>query len=129
MMTTDSDDDRAGEALARVRAICLSLPETNERTSHGAPCFFIRDKKTFLYFHDDHHGDGRISIWCAAPAGVAQQMIEAEPLRFFRPPYVGTRGWLGLDLAVDPDWDETAAIITESFRQVAPAAVTALLDD
>ena len=89
--------DPAEGAHAAVRRICLALPETNERLSHGAPCFFVRDKKTFVYFHDDHHGDGILGIWCAAPPGVQEQMVEAEPERYYRPAYVGHRGWLGSD--------------------------------
>lgn len=118
----------AGDALSEVRRICLALPETSERLSHGAPTFFIRDKKTFTTFHDDHHGDGRMGIWCPAPPGVQEQMVENEPERFYRPPYVGGRGWLGVNLGIDPDWDEVAGIIGEAFRHVAPKTVLKLLD-
>jgi hypothetical protein len=117
-----------GDALDNIRRICLALPETNERLSHGAPCFFIRDKTTFVYFHDDHHGDGRLAIWCAAPPGAQEQMVEAEPDRFFRPPYVGHRGWLGARLDIDPDWDEIEGVVTEAYRCVAPKPLLALLD-
>ena len=113
------------EALEVVRGICLSLPETNERLSHGAPCFFIRDKKTFVYFHDDHHGDGNLGIWCAAPPGVQEQMVEAEPERYYRPAYVGHRGWLGLRLDVDRDDEELAGVITEAYCCVAPKSLAA----
>jgi len=116
------------DPLTKVREICLALPETNERLSHGTPCFFIRDKKSFVYFHDNHHGNGRVDIWCPAPAGVQEQMVEAEPERFFRPPYVGGRGWLGVNLDVDPDWEELAGIVEEAFRHVAPKSVVKLLD-
>ena len=81
--------------LARVRKACLSLPETSERLSHGGPAFFIRNTVCFVMFLDDHHDDGRLAIWCAAPEGVQAEMIDTEPERFFRPPYVGHRGWLG----------------------------------
>lgn len=116
------------KALREVRRICLALPETSERISHGAPCFFIREKKTFVYFHDDHHGDGRLAIWCAAPDGVQAELVEAEPERFFRPPYVGHRGWLGVDIATSPDWDELEVILTDAYRQVAPKTLVARLD-
>lgn len=118
----------APDPLTEIRRICLALPETNERLSHGAPTFFIRDKKTFTMFVDDHHGDGRTAIWCAAPPGVQEQMVESEPERFFRPPYVGGRGWLGVELSVDPDWDEMVGIIEEAFRHIAPKTVLKLLD-
>ena len=86
------------KALAQVRQICLALPEATERLSHGSPTFFVRDKKTFVMFVDDHHGDGILGIWCAAPPGVQEQLVDEEPERFFVPPYVGHRGWLGVRL-------------------------------
>jgi hypothetical protein len=110
----------ATAALKRLRAICSGLPEVTERLSHGSPTFFIRDKKTLVTLLDDHHGDGRLAIWCAAPDGVQQHLVETEPDRFFRPPYVGHRGWIGLRLDVDVDWDEVAAIVTDAYRLVAP---------
>lgn len=116
------------DALARVRAACLALPETTERLSHGAPSFFFRDRSTFVMFHDDHHGDGRLAIWCAAPDGVQELLVEQEPDRFFRPPYVGHRGWLGVRLDVDPDGDELAVIIEDAYRRIAPPALVRRLD-
>lgn len=119
----------ATDPLTAIREICLALPETSERLSHGSPTFFIREKKTFCTFHDDHHGDDRVAVWCPAPPGAQEQMVEAEPERFFRPPYVGHRGWIGVRLDVDPDWDELAGIVDEAFRLVAPKTVLKLLDD
>jgi hypothetical protein len=115
-------------ALGEIRRICLALPEVIERLSHGAPTFFVRGKKTFVMFLDDHHDDGRLAIWCAAVRGAQEQLVEQEPKRFFRPPYVGGRGWLGVRLDVDPDWDEIAAICADAFRQVAPQRLVAELD-
>ena len=74
------------EALGKVRSACLSLPETSMRFSHGGPAFFVRVKKCFVMFLDDHHDDGRLAIWCAAPEGVQAEMVDTEPERFFRPP-------------------------------------------
>jgi hypothetical protein len=91
------------EALARVRAACLKLPETSERPSHGGPAFFIRKKKCFVMFLHDHHGDGRLAIWCAAP-------------------YVGHLGWLGIQLPGIED-AELQAICQEAFTTVAPRSV------
>lgn len=113
--------------LTRVRAACLALPQTSERLSHGGPAYFIREKKCFVMFLDDHHEDGRLAIWCAAPEGVQAEMIETEPDRFFRPPYVGHRGWLGVQLRTVSD-DELTAIVTEAFRTVAPPTVLRELD-
>ena len=122
------DDATAAAALAQVRRICLGLPEATERLSHGAPTWFVRGKKSFVMFLDDHHGDGRLAIWCAAPPGVQEQLVEQEPVRFFRPPYVGHRGWLGVNLDVDPDWGEMAAICADAYRQVAPKTLVAALE-
>jgi hypothetical protein len=113
--------------LARLRAACLALPQTSERPSHGGPAFFIRDKKCFVMFVDDHHEDGRLAIWCAAPDGVQLEQVETDPERFFRPPYVGHRGWLGVHLRTVDD-DELTAIVTEAFRTVAPPTVLRELD-
>ena len=115
-------------ALERIRRLCLALPETSERPSHGAPSFFVREKKCFLMVLDDHHGDGIFGIWCAAPPGNQELLIAADPARFFRPPYVGHRGWLGVRLdgagggAIGGaiDWDELAGIVEDAFATVAP---------
>ena len=116
------------DPLPRLRELCMALPEVEERQSHGEPTWFVRGKKTFVMFLDDHHGDGRLAIWCAAPPGAQEQLVEQEPARFFRPPYVGHRGWLGVELDVEPDWNEVAAICTDAFRQIAPAKLVAGLD-
>lgn len=122
---TDAD---VAEAIARLRGICATLPEVTERLSHGAVTFFVRSRRTLAYLTDDHHGDGRLALICAAPAGVQADLITAEPERFFRPPYVGHRGWIGLRLDVDPDWDEIARVVTEAYRCVAPATLVRSLD-
>jgi hypothetical protein len=106
--------------LQRVRELCLALPETNERLSHGSPTFFIRDKRSFLTVLDDHHGDGRFAIWCAAGGGAQELLVEADAERFFRPPYVGHRGWIGVRLDRGIHWDELAGIIEDAYAEVAP---------
>ena len=111
-----------------VRRICLALPEVSERLSHGAPTFFIRDKKTLATVWNDHHGDGRAGLICAAPPGVQQQLVDEEPTRFYVPAYVGHRGWIGVRLDVAVDWDEVREIICDAYRCVAPAKLTALLE-
>lgn len=122
-------DKRRQAALDRLRAVCLDLPEVNERLSHGAPTFFVRDKKMFVTVVDDHHGDGRFALWCAAPDGVQAQSVDEEPDRFFVPPYVGHRGWLGVRIDVDVDWDEVAGIVEDAYRQVAPKRLVGELDE
>jgi hypothetical protein len=106
--------------LERVRELCLALPETSERLSHGHPTFFIREKRSFLMVLKNHHGDGRFAIWCAAEDGVQEMLIEADPERFFRPPYVGHRGWLGVRLDRGIHWDELTGIIEDAYAEVAP---------
>ena len=116
-------------ALTRVRAAAMALPEATERLSHGAPTWFVGGKKTFVMFHDDHHGDGRLALWVAAPPGVQASMIDEDPEEFFFPPYVGGRGWLGVRLDRKPDWDEITAIVTEAYCCVAPKKLIAQMDE
>lgn len=116
------------EATERLRAICATLPEVTERVSHGAVTFFVRGKRTVAYLTDDHHGDARLALVCAAPPGVQEEVVGTEPERFFRPPYVGHRGWIGLRLDVGVDWGEVAAVVEEAYRQVAPATLVRRLD-
>lgn len=111
-----------------VRAIALALPETNERVSHGMPAFFVRDKKLFVTCVDDHHGDGIFGIWVGAAPGVQDELVTQEPERFFVPPYVGHRGWVGVRLDVDVDTDELREIVTDSYRHVAPKTLVKQLD-
>ena len=109
------------QIIERIRTICLALPETSERLSHGAPTFFIRGKRAFLMVLTNHHGDGRFAIWCAAPEGIQQALVEADPERFFVPPYVGHRGWLGVRLDLGLEWDEIVGIAEHAYAEVAPA--------
>jgi len=114
-------DTRSRErTLKRIRRVCLDLPETSERLSHGAPTFFVREKRAFLMVLTNHHGDGRFAIWCAAADGMQKMLVDADPERFFVPPYVGHRGWLGVLLNDGIDWDELAGIIEDAFCAVAP---------
>lgn len=122
-------DDDVAAATDRLRSICANLPEVTERLSHGAVTFFVRDKRSVGYLTDDHHGDGRLALVCSAAPGVQQDLVANEPDRFFRPPYVGHRGWIGVRLDIDPDWDEVAAIIEAAYRRVAPSTLVRRLDD
>lgn len=97
----------------------------SEQPRHGAPCFFVRAKRPLCYYHDNHRGDGRISLWCPAPPGVQVELVSAEPERFFNPP-MSARGtfsaWLGVFLDATGkntvDWDEVAAIVEDEYREV-----------
>src|SRR3954447_10747734 len=116
--------------LDRLRHICMALPEVTERPSHGAPPWFIRDKSVFVQFWEHgHHSDEFTHLWCAAPPGAQQELIESEPDRFFRPPYVGGRGWLGVRLDGDVDWDEIEEICREAYRVIAPKRLVERLDN
>ncbi|MBI1295828.1 MmcQ/YjbR family DNA-binding protein [bacterium] len=104
--------------LNRVQRICHALPETEERISHGEPTFFVR-KRVYTMFATNHHNDGRIAVWLPVPAGAQEMLIAAEPGKFFKPPYVGVRGWVGIVLdAVDDD--ELSLHINEAWRMIAP---------
>lgn len=116
-----------GDLDDRIRAICLALPGVTEKQSHGAPAFFAA--KQFLQLWPDGHHDHRFAhLWCAAPPGAQDELVRTEPDRFFRPPYVGGRGWLGVRLDGQIDWDELGAIFEEAFRAVAPKRLVAALD-
>jgi len=115
------------DSLGRLRKLCLALPEATERLSHGEPTWFVRDKKVFVMYADHHHDD-RVAFWCAAPAGAQEMLVAAYPERFFVPPYVGHRGWLGVWLDVPVDWDEIADLVSEAYRTVAPRRLVAELE-
>ena len=105
----------------------MALPGVTERLSHGAPAFFV-GKQFMMLWPDGHHDHHFPHLWCAAPAGAQEAIVSTEPERFFRPPYVGGRGWLGVRLDRDADWGEVAAICEEAFRTVAPKNFVTALD-
>ena len=122
--------DQAEIALDEVRRICGALPEVSERVSHGSPTFFVREKKTLCTLHQyDFHGEPGTSLWTAGPPGVQQQLIDDEPERSFRPPYVGHRGWIGVRLDHDVDWTEVDTIVRDAYRLVAPKTLVRQLDE
>jgi hypothetical protein len=117
----------AGDPLQKVRELCLALPEVSERLSHGEPTWFVQGKKTFVMYSTHHHS-GHLGFWCAAPPGAQAALIASDPGRFFRPPYVGHRGWLGVCLEGKIDWDEIADLIEDAYRVIAPKSLAAQLD-
>jgi hypothetical protein len=120
---------RRSDPLEQLRAICLSFPEVTERPSHGSPAFYVRGKTTLVHaWVDGHHDHTFPHFWCAAPPGAQEALVDADPDRFFRPPYVGHRGWLGVRLDRDPDWDEIADLCEDAYRTVAPARLVHQLD-
>ncbi len=117
------------DLAGQVRAICLALPEVTERLSHGAPAWFVRDKRSFatLWAHG-HHANDFPHLCCAGLPGAQHELTTAEPGRFFTPPYVGGRGWIGVRLDGEVDWAEIAELCQDAYRVVAPARLAALLD-
>ncbi|MFL6261802.1 MAG: MmcQ/YjbR family DNA-binding protein [Thermoanaerobaculia bacterium] len=113
--------------LENLRRLCLALPEVTERLSHGEPTWFVQGKKTFVMFANHHHDD-RLAFWCAAPDGAQEMLVASDPEQFFRPPYVGHRGWLGVYLDVPADWDQIADLVADAYRVVAPKRLAAVLD-
>lgn len=116
----------ADEALSRLRTICLAFPEAEEAGGVGTPTFKVRGK-IFAMRHSLHQAE-RWSLWCKAPPGVQSLVVGALPERFFIPPYVGSKGWIGAYLDVEQDWAELADLIEESYRMTAPKALLARLD-
>lgn len=111
-------------STARLRKICLALPEATEKEAWGDPTFRVRDK----IFAMEKRGDGRVSIWCKAPPGSQATLVGADPKTFFVPPYVGSKGWIGMRLDDKPDWDEVAAVARRSYVLTAPKKLATLLD-
>jgi len=115
------------DPLESLRRICLALPEVEERLSHGEPAWFVQGKKTFATYADHHHDD-RMAFWCAAPEGAQEVLVGSEPERFFRPPYVGVRGWLGVYLDVTVDWGLIEGLVADAYRVVAPRRLVAAME-
>ena len=106
--------------IERLRAVCLAMPDVTEKLSHGEPTWFGRGRSFAMTA--DHHHDDRLAVWLAAPAGRQESLIETDPERFFRTPYVGHRGWIGVCLDVaDVDWDELAILVDEAHALIAAA--------
>jgi hypothetical protein len=115
------------DPLNALRRACLALPEVEERLSHGEPAWFVQGKKTFVTYADHHHDD-RLAFWCAAPEGAQELLVGSEPERFFRPRYVGVRGWLGVYLDVPVDWGLIEELVVDAYRVVAPRRLVAAME-
>lgn len=118
---------RDRDLVARLRAICLALPEANEKISHGEPTWRAGKGKVFATLDDHHHGAGHLSVWLSAGLGAQEALIDSDPKRFFRPPYVGHRGWVGVVLDTSPDWKMVAWLVEEAYRLVARPKLVARL--
>src|SRR5262245_1815856 len=112
-----------GKQIGRVRRICGTMPECEERLSHGEPTFFVR-KRVFCMFSNNHHDDGHIAVCLPAKEGTQAEMIAEAPETFYRPPYVGVKGWIGVELAQIGD-EELTSLIRAAWRLVAPKKLAA----
>jgi len=117
MNPTDRPSPEAVEPLMKVRAICMALPQVEERPSHGEAAWFFQGKSLFVMFADHHH-DESVGIWCAAHPGAQAALVASNPTVFYVPPYFGKRGWVGIRLDVPADWDEVAEVIAEGYASV-----------
>ncbi len=111
-----------------VRSVCLSFPAVEERPSHGHPAWFVRGKRQFATYHAAHHDVSRPHLWCAAPPGAQEALVARDPGTYFRPPYVGHRGWLGMYLDTGAEAAEIEGLLVEAFRSVAPPTLLARFD-
>jgi len=117
-MAGKGSSDASEEHLRRVRRICSAMPECTEKLSHGEPTFFVR-KKVFAMFANNHHDDGHIAVWIAAPPGLQGILVQSSPKTFFKPPYVGVRGWVGIELDCISD-EDLAAHIRDAWQLIVP---------
>lgn len=118
--------DKTEKHLQRVRQICHTFPETTEKLSHGEPTFFVR-AKVFAMFANNHHNDGWAAVWLPAPAGMQAVLVESTPETFFKPPYVGARGWIGIELDEISD-EDLAFHIRNGWFQIAPKKLQVLAE-
>ncbi len=113
-------------AVERLRAICLALPEATERIAWGEPTW--RAGKIFAQMDTHHHGADHVAVWLPARPGVQEALVEEDPTQFFRPPYVGHLGWIGVRIDRKPDWRVVAGLVAAAYREVAPPRLVARLD-
>ena len=117
--------DKGEKQIERVRRICLALPETWEKISHGEPTWFVK-KRVFAMFSNNHHNDGHIAVTIPAAIGIQEMLIKKSPKKFYRPPYVGVAGWVGIELDRISD-EELALHLREAWRLIAPESLQVTL--
>jgi predicted DNA-binding protein (MmcQ/YjbR family) len=118
---------RDAPLVKRLRKICLALPQAGERLSHGEPTWFAGKGKVFAMLDNHHHGSSHLGVWLPQPPDAQHVLISADPERFYRPPYVGPRGWVGIVLDTKPDWDMVERLVHEAFVHVASKTLVAQL--
>ena len=124
-MVKQRNPDQGEKQIERVRRICLALPEATEKISHGEPTWFVR-KKVFAMFSNNHHDDGHVAVTIPAAIGIQEMLIQRNPKKFYRPPYVGVRGWVGIEVKQVSD-KELALHINEAWGLIAPQKLVELL--
>ena len=117
------------KAIAKLRAICMTFPEAGERLSHGEPTWFAGKGKVFAMLDNHHHGSPHLAVWLPQPMGVQEALVEADPSRFFRPPYVGPSGWVAVILDGRPDWKMIQSLVRDAYVHVATAKLRKRLLD
>jgi hypothetical protein len=120
---------RSPSPVGRLRALCMALPEANEKLSHGEPTWFAGKGKVFAMLDDHHHGAEHLAVWLPQPVGVQEALVDADPARFFRPPYVGPSGWVGVVLDGRVDWGMVARLVRDGYLHVATRKLAARLGD
>ena len=122
--------DNPGQVHARVGALAMALPQVEEKVSHGSPCWRVADKRMFAYFWQNHHGDG-ITALLVKTSGIEEQemLIEMDAEIYFKPPYLGPSGWIGVRLDQDAtDWDLVEHRLRESWRLAAPPKLAVMME-
>lgn len=114
---------KAASQFARVRELCRSLDDVEEKVSHGEPTFFVLNR-VFVMYSADHHGDHRYALWCNVPEGAQDVLLKSDPENFFFPPYVGKAGWVGLRLDRTATWDTVKSIVKDSYAHTRAKAST-----
>lgn len=120
---------RDAAIVERLRRICMALPEANERLSHGEPTWFAGKGKCFANLDNHHHGAEHLSVWLPQQPGAQEDLVALDPARYFRPPYVGAKGWVGVVLDNGPDWAGVERMVREAYRLVAIQRLRKLLGD
>lgn len=113
--------DDVAEPLARLRAICRALPGTSEKVSHGEPTFWVGGKM-FASLDNHHHGAPHVAVWLAMPLGAQEALVYTDPKRYFMPPYVGKRGWVGMRLDGRPSWKKVEQVVREAYGHIKGSA-------
>lgn len=119
---------RTDQALVtRLRKLCMAFPDTLERPSHGEPTWRAGKGRVFAVLDNHHHGAAHLSVWAPMPPGMQHTLIEMDGDRFFRPPYVGPSGWVGMVLDTKPEWALVEKVLREAWLHVAGVKLRARL--